>query len=109
MAVAGMRIYPGTELFERAVAEGRIDRAADLLAPTFYLSPGLTAELIFERLREFASRSSNWIVGDPVPAYTSVIGRLRQRGMVGPLWSYFSIIQRLWPQGGVRPAATEGE
>ena len=67
MAVVGMRIYPGTDLFERAVAEGRIARDADLLAPTYYLAPGLTAEAVFAQLEEFARRSPNWIVGDPAP------------------------------------------
>lgn len=105
MAVVGMRVYPGTQLFERAVAEGRIDRDADLLSPAYYLAPGLTAEGVFEQLREFARCSPNWIVGDPVPAYTSLIERLRKRGVVGPLWGYFSMIQRLWPQGV--PGATK--
>ena len=106
MAVIGMRIYPGTQLFERAVAEGCIHRDADLLSPAYYLAPGLTVEGIFEQLREFARRSPNWIVGDPVPAYTSLIERLRKRGVVGPLWGYFSMIQRLWPQdvpGATKP------
>ena len=105
MAVVGMRVYPGTQLFERAVAEGRIHRDADLLSPAYYLAPGLTVEGIFEQLQEFARRSPNWIVGDPVPTYTSLIERFRKRGVVGPLWGYFSLIQRLWPQGV--PGATK--
>ena len=99
MAVVGMRIYPGTHLFERAVAEGRIQREADLLAPAYYLAPGLTQEGIFEQLKTFARRSPNWIAGDPDPAYSSLVERLRRRGVVGPLWGYFSMMQRLWPQG----------
>ena len=99
MAVVGMRIYPGTPLFERAVAEGRLTRGQDLLAPTYYISPAVTAESVFAQLQEFARRSPSWIVGDPSPAYASLVNRLRQRGVVGPLWSYFSIIQRLWPRG----------
>jgi radical SAM superfamily enzyme YgiQ (UPF0313 family) len=98
MAVVGMRIYPGTHLFDRAVAEGCIARDADLLAPAYYLAPGLTEEAVFAHLQEFARLSPNWIVGDPVPGYTDLIGRLRKRGVVGPLWSYFSMVQRLWPQ-----------
>lgn len=101
LAVVGMRVYPGTPLFEQAVAEGRIQRDADLLAPAYYLAPGLTSEAIFEQLQEFARRSPNWIVGDPDPAYAALVERLRQRNVVGPLWSYFAMIQRLWPQGVV--------
>jgi len=99
MAVVGMRLYPGTALFERAVAEGRITREADLLKPAYYLAEGLTAGTVFERLQSFAQRSPGWIVGDPDPAYQSLVSRLRQRGVAGPLWSYFSLIQRLWPRG----------
>jgi radical SAM superfamily enzyme YgiQ (UPF0313 family) len=105
MAVVGMRIYPGTRLFEQAVAEGRIQRGADLLQPTYYLAPGLEAEEVFAQLREFSRRSPNWLPGDPDPAYAQLVARLRSRGVVGPLWSYFSMLQRLWPQGVGNPAA----
>jgi hypothetical protein len=81
------------------VTEGCIGRNDDLLTPTYYLAPGLSTEVVFAQLREFARLAPNWIVGDPIPAYTSLIERLRKKGAVGPLWSYFSTIQRLWPQG----------
>ena len=106
MAVVGMRIYPGTHLFERAVAEGRVRRDEDLLKPAYYISPGLEAEEIFSLLQDFARRSPNWIVGDPDPAYERLVARLRQRGIVGPLWSYFSMLQRLQPQALAGRAAS---
>ncbi len=99
MAVVGIRIYPGTRLFAQALAEGCISRDTDLLAPAYYLAPGLSVDGVFAKLKEFARLAPNWIVGDPVPAYTSLIGRLRKKGALGPLWSYFSTIQRLWPHG----------
>lgn len=99
MAVVGMRIYPGTMLAGRARREGRLAPNGDLLSPTYYLAPGLTEDAIFERLREFARRSPNWIAGDPNPKLTSVVARLRSRGVVGPLWSYFAMLQRLMPRG----------
>ena len=98
MAVVGMRIYPGTELLQRAVTEGRIAPDADLLAPAYYLAAGLDQQETFRLLEEFARRSANWIVGDPEPAYTRFVGRLRGRGVVGPLWSYLSMIQHIRPQ-----------
>jgi radical SAM superfamily enzyme YgiQ (UPF0313 family) len=99
LAVVGMRIYPGTTLAARALREGRIRPGDDLLRPVYYLAPGLTEEGVFARLREFARRSPNWIAGDPHPKLTGVVARLRQRGVVGPLWSYFAMMQRLLPQG----------
>jgi radical SAM superfamily enzyme YgiQ (UPF0313 family) len=98
MAVVGMRIYPGTPLFERAVADGQLAAGADLLQPAYYLAPGLTQEGVFKQLNEFSRRSPNWITGDPDPAYEKLVTRLRQRGVAGPLWSYFSLIQQLHPK-----------
>jgi radical SAM superfamily enzyme YgiQ (UPF0313 family) len=101
MAVVGMRLYPGTSLFEQAAREGQVSPAMDLLTPTYYLAPDLTAEAVFAQLQEFARLSPNWVVGDPAPGYTSLVERLRQRGVVGPLWSYFAILQRIQPQGSL--------
>lgn len=98
MAVPGMRIYPGTRLFERAVAEGQLDRHANLLEPAYYLAPGLTLEGVLDQLKGFARQSPNWILGDSDPAYERLVARLRQRGVTGPLWSYFAAAQRLWPR-----------
>ncbi len=100
MAVVGMRIYPGTDVSRRAVAEGMLAPDADLLEPAYYLSPDLTTEAVFERLQEFSRRSPSWIPGDPGRGYARIIERLRQRGAVGPLWAYFRIAQRLWPRPG---------
>jgi radical SAM superfamily enzyme YgiQ (UPF0313 family) len=97
MAVVGMRVYPGTALCERALREGQLTADTDLLTPAYYLAPGLIEEAVFARLRQFSARSSNWIIGDPTPAYTRLVELLRSRGVAGPLWSYFSMIQRLWP------------
>lgn len=103
MAVVGMRIYPGTALATRAAHEGCIAPDADLLAPAYYLAPGLTEEAVFERLREFARRAPNWIVGDPTPDFAKLVSRLRSRGVVGPLWSYFAMLQRIMPPVAINP------
>jgi radical SAM superfamily enzyme YgiQ (UPF0313 family) len=101
MAVVGTRIYPGTGLFQQAVNEGQIDRNADLLIPQYYLAPGLTAEAIQAQLQQFAASCPNWVVGDPGPGYASLVERLRQRGVVGPLWSYFAMLQRIQPRANL--------
>jgi len=99
LAVVGMRIFPGTALAQRAVQEGRVTADADLLAPAYYFAAGLDEVTVFERLREFARRAPNWIVGDPPPGFANLVARLRRRGVVGPLWSYFAMLQRIMPQG----------
>ncbi len=98
VATVGMRIYPGTMLFERALAAGLVKSAADLLAPAYYLAPGLKAQAVFARLDEFARLSPNWLMGDPPPNYTSLAERLRRRGVVGSLWKHLAISQRIQPR-----------
>jgi len=101
--MVGMRIYPGTRLFERALAEGRINRETDLLTPAYYLAPGLTEEVVSAELQQFDRKSPGCISGETPPVYTRLVERLRQRGAVGPLWSYFSTLQRLWLKGINQP------
>lgn len=96
MAMVGMRIYPGTTLHQRALREGRVTPDTDLLTPVYYLADGLEEARVFALLQGFARQSPNWVVGDASPAYTRLVERLRSRGVVGPLWSYFSMVQRLW-------------
>jgi radical SAM superfamily enzyme YgiQ (UPF0313 family) len=97
MAVVGIRVYPGTALHRRALRERLIQADTDLLAPTYYLASDLSSEAVFGQLNEFARQSPNWIVGDPTPDYAKLVERLRERGIVGPLWSYFAMLQRVRP------------
>jgi radical SAM superfamily enzyme YgiQ (UPF0313 family) len=103
LPIVGMRVYPGTSLYERALREGVIRRETDLLEPFHYLAPGLTAEGIAHRLTEFVRTDPNWIIGEPPPSFHQLVARLRQRGVVGPLWTYFAILQRL-PRENALPA-----
>ena len=95
LPVVGMRIYPGTTLHARAVAEGKLREGSDLLDPCHYIAPGLTEEFISSRLAEFVKTEPSWILGEPPAAFHQLVGRLRQRGVVGPLWTYFALLQRL--------------
>jgi radical SAM superfamily enzyme YgiQ (UPF0313 family) len=95
LAVVGVRVYPGTPLYERASREGGAWTQADLLQPRYYLSPALSEDEVFELVNEFACLSPAWIVGDPTPLYRKLTERLRAKGVVGPLWSYFAMMQRL--------------
>ena len=97
LATVGMRIYPGTPLFQHALAAGLTKGPVDLLAPAYYMAPGLTAEAVSATLQQLSRLSPNWITGDPPPSYARLVERLRQRGVVGPLWSYFAVLQRIQP------------
>ena len=37
----GMRIYPGTKLYDLSVAEGYLDPNDKILEPVYYLAPGI--------------------------------------------------------------------
>jgi radical SAM superfamily enzyme YgiQ (UPF0313 family) len=98
MAVVGMRIYPGTPLYRRAVREGQISKSTDLLTPTYYLAPNLTIDGVFEKLHIFSKQSSSWLPGEVNPSFVGIVDKLRKRGVSGPLWSYFAMAQKIWPQ-----------
>jgi len=95
LPIIGMRVYPGTSLHARAVAERAIAPGRELLEPFHYLAPGLSADGITRRLAAFAKTTPNWIRGEPPASFQELVGRLRQRGVVGPLWTYFAMLQRL--------------
>jgi hypothetical protein len=92
-----MRVYPGTALYDRAVAEGVVSPQEDLLEPFHYIAPGMTAESIQRRLRDHVRECPNWIVGEPPPVFHQFAERLRQRGVLGPIWTYFAMLQRMAP------------
>ncbi|MCP5524991.1 MAG: radical SAM protein [Verrucomicrobiales bacterium] len=101
LPIVGMRVYPGTRLHTQACTEGAINPDTDLLEPFHYLAPGLTAESIDRRLREHLKTDPRWIVGEPPDSFHALVARLRRRGVVGPLWTYFAMLQRLpLPAGG---------
>jgi radical SAM superfamily enzyme YgiQ (UPF0313 family) len=79
----GMRIYPGTELFDRAVSEGRIHDARELLNPVYYVSESVTMEKLKEKA---ALTGKRWVFPDF--DNSAVMIRLRARNKKGPLWEY---------------------
>lgn len=95
LPIVGMRVYPGTPLHEHALQQGWMQPATSLLEPLHYIAPGLTADIIQQRLAEHVKRHPNWIVGEPPASFQQLVERLRQRGVVGPLWTYFAMLQRL--------------
>jgi radical SAM superfamily enzyme YgiQ (UPF0313 family) len=86
----GMRVYPGTPLFKRALDEGVITAETDLLPPFFYISPALSKERILELLDGFSKESRNWVVGDLPEENAKVTRNLRAMGVVGPLWEFLA-------------------
>lgn len=57
----GLRVYPDTPLAAKCLEDKTIQSAADLVKPTFYLSPEISYERIKERVLELAARHPNVI------------------------------------------------
>jgi radical SAM superfamily enzyme YgiQ (UPF0313 family) len=84
----GMRIYPHTDLYERALAEGQITRGEDLLSPTYYQPKAIQLDQICERVRERAAGRRNWVIGAGGEEGARIIETLYGRGFTGPLWEH---------------------
>jgi radical SAM superfamily enzyme YgiQ (UPF0313 family) len=86
LAMVGVRVYPGTAMWPIAANSGQVDGSADPLEPAFYLSEELTEEdlrSVYERAR--ARR--NWVMpGADLGVDASVLSRLRDKNIKGPLW-----------------------
>ncbi len=92
----GMRIYPDTPLWQLAAPEAHGESPADyLVEPRFYIAPEFTLESLHARLREYQAKNPNWIVGDPPPAFTETMEKLRRRGVHGSMWEYAELLQRM--------------
>ncbi len=80
----GMRIYPGTKLFDIAVNENIIDKNELLLEPKYYISKDVTLDTLKERANNTGRR---WIFPDEDSS--EIPNRMRKlRNKKGPLWEY---------------------
>jgi radical SAM superfamily enzyme YgiQ (UPF0313 family) len=95
-ATIGMRIYPGTPLWQRLAPESQGETSGDyLVEPRFYIEPPFTVDSLLARLQEEQRTASNWAVGDPPPIFAAAVEKLRRRGVRGPMWEYIELLRRL--------------
>lgn len=101
IAMTGIRVFPDTELYRRAVAEGVLSADTSLLEPFFYLSPQVgkrLADLVTER----AVSRKNWIApGLEINMSDSMLEALRHFPVRGPLWKLMKRLGR----SRIRPMA----
>jgi radical SAM superfamily enzyme YgiQ (UPF0313 family) len=80
----GMRIYPGTPLYDIAIREGVISADDDLIEPKYYISKEVNLETLKERARATGRR---WVFPDEDTS--AITNRMRLlRNKKGPLWEY---------------------
>jgi radical SAM superfamily enzyme len=94
IAMTGIRIYPGTSLYQTALSEGVIDRDTNMLEPVFYISPHVREELP-ELVTIEALKRSNWVVpGLEVNISDAMLDALRKFPVNGPLWKLMKRLGR---------------
>jgi radical SAM superfamily enzyme YgiQ (UPF0313 family) len=94
IAMLGIRIYPGTEMEQTALAEGVIDQHSNLIFPHFYIASPLKGRLE-EIIREKALRRNRWIVpGLEINITQNLMEGIRKFGLRGPLWELVGRMKR---------------
>ena len=103
IAMTGVRIFPGTALYRRALEEGVVASDVLLLEPVFYISP-LVGERLGPLVTGAARKRRNWIApGLEVNMSETMLGMLRQFRVRGPLWKQVKRLSR----SHVHPMSTQ--
>ena len=89
---SGIRIYPGTPLHRRALAEGVVQKDESLFEPVYYIAPTVDKDWMDRRLTEAWARRPDRVF-PPQRGYC-VTSKLRSLGWKGLLWE--RLIAR-WP------------
>ena len=84
----GVRIYPGTPLYETALREGVLSPENDCLAPVFYCSSAIDAPQMWELVKDLRDPGQRWVFPDKFSEFAPAMRDLRKQGIKGPLWEY---------------------
>jgi predicted LPLAT superfamily acyltransferase/radical SAM superfamily enzyme YgiQ (UPF0313 family) len=79
----GMRIYPGTKLYDLSVAEGYLDPHEKILEPVYYLAPDIDYSTLKTRADATGRR---WVFPDE--DVMTAMNRMRKRHRKGSLWHH---------------------
>lgn len=79
----GMRIYPGTKMYELALEEGIIHPGENLLEPVYYIARDINYNSLKERAAQTGRR---WVFPDEDVA--TIMNKMRKRKRKGSLWHH---------------------
>lgn len=86
ITMTGIRIYPGTSIYQTALCEGLIDPATNLLEPHFYIA-GEVKDILADLVVSEALKRTNWVVpGLEVNISDAMLEAMRMFPVQGPLW-----------------------
>jgi len=83
-AYVGLRILPGTKLYNRAIQDGVISRETDMISPVFYYSPDIDREYIDTQIRAAFKGKLDRIY--PMEEMEEYVRLFHSMGHTGPLW-----------------------
>lgn len=83
---AGIRLLPGTALYDQARAEGQLAADADPLEPRFYEPAALPLTALHRLMAEQTKGSARLLLGAGGERVTRVMQRMYDLGHTGPLW-----------------------
>jgi radical SAM superfamily enzyme YgiQ (UPF0313 family) len=87
--MTGLRIIPGTKLYDISLREGIITSDTNMLEPQFYLSKELTD--LTTNVNKLSRIHKTWIFpGHSIRCSTHLADYLRKRGARGPLWLHMA-------------------
>lgn len=84
--LAGVRVYPGTAVYQTGLDEGLDLKGANPFRPDFYVAPGLDLSGIWRLIDEGKNGAVRWLLPATHAFYIPFVNRLRERGYKGPLW-----------------------
>lgn len=105
--MAGIRIYPGTELHRIACEQGVIDKRVSLLRPVFYVSPTMTKSRIDELILQASQTRPNCITAAESTPPPEMMGKAldlrKAQGLTEPMFRTLMRIRReMLKQGNQR-------
>jgi len=94
IAMTGIRIFPGTALYNQALTEGVITLETSLLEPVFYLAPAIR-ETMCDMVAQRALARRNWVApGMEINMSDAMLEALRHFPVRGPSWKQLKRLGR---------------
>ena len=86
IAMTGIRIFPGTQLYRQAIEDGVITEETPMLEPVFYISPGIR-DTMCDMVAARALQRRNWVApGMEINMSDAMLDALRRFTVRGPMW-----------------------
>ena len=94
IAMTGIRVFPGTALYRRALTERLLKPEDPLLEPVFYISPSIRDSLC-DMITELSAQRRNWIApGLEINVSDAMLEAMRHFQVRGPLWKLMKGVSR---------------